>query len=373
MADLNLDYDVNRAFSRIEDELIASMIRNLKNHKVEEVNSGFQWEQWQALQLKALLDYQTKNHAKYSRDFSSINKKIETLLRTFYAKGSADEERRILQAIKRGFKVRGKNVGASQGVHVGEFFHINERKLEALISATHHDMSSAETAILRRADDVYRKVIFDAQAYVNTGAATYEKAVDMATKDMRTVGLQCVTYKDGSQHTLEDYADMALRTGNKRAYLSGEGSMRQGWEIYTVIVNRRSDRGPGGVCGDCVRFVGRVFIDDVWGGGPGDGISPITGKRYPLLSTAIADGLYHPRCRDSHTTYFEGISTMGSPYTREELQEAVDAQAAEKRAQDIERYIKAWERRGKYALSDDEKRICQEKVAFWKSQRPQQG
>lgn len=372
MADLNLDYDMNRAFARIEDELIASMVRNLRTHKVEEINSGMQWAQWQALQLKALLDYQTRNRAKYARDFSSINKKIETLLRTFYAKGSADEERRILQAIKKGFKVRGKNAGANAGVHVGEFFHINERKLEALVTATKHDMSQAETAILRKADDVYRQVIFDAQAYVNTGSATYEKAIDMATKDMRTVGLQCVTYKDGSQHTLEDYADMALRTGNKRAYLSGEGSMRQGWEIYTVIVNRRSDRGPGGVCGDCVRFVGRVFIDDVWGGGPGDGISPITGKKYPLLSTAIADGLYHPRCRDSHTTFFEGISTIDSPYTREELQEAVDAQAAEKRAKDIERYITAWERRGTYALSDDEKRICQEKVAFWKSQRDSQ-
>lgn len=370
MADLNLDYDVSKAFSRIEDELIASMIRNLRTHKVEEINSGMQWAQWQALQLRALLDYQTRNRSKYARDFSSINKKIEKLLRTFYAKGSADEERRILQAIKRGFKVRGKNAGASQGLSVGEFFHINERKLEALISATHHDMSNAETAILRRADDIYRKVIFDAQAYVNTGAGTYEKAVDMATRDMRTVGLQCVTYKDGSQHTLEDYADMALRTGVKRSYLSGEGSMRQGWGIYTVIVNRRSDRGPGGVCSDCVRFVGKVYIDDVWGGGPGDGISPVTGKKYPLLSSAIADGLYHPRCRDSHTTYFEGISTMGDPYTREELQEAVDAQAIERRAKEIARHIESWQRRERYALSDEEKDTCRRHLAQWKSERP---
>lgn len=370
MADLNLDYDINKAFARIEDELIASMVRNLANHKVEEINSGMEWSQWQALQLKALMDYQTKNRRKYAREFAKINAKITELLRRSYAKGNADEERRILQAIKKGFKVRGRNQGASAGMAAGEFFKVNDRKLEALITAVHHDMSSAEVAILRRADDIYRKVIFDAQAYVNTGSATYEKAVDMATKDMRTAGLQCVTYKDGSQHTLEDYADMALKTGTKRAYLGGEGSQRQGWGIYTVIVNRRSDRGPNGVCSDCVRFVGKVYIDDVWGDGPKDGISPVTGRKYPLLSTAIADGLYHPRCRDSHTTYFEGISTMGDPYSREELQEAVEAQDKEKRAKDVERYISSWERREKYALSDEEKDICRKKIDYWKSQRP---
>lgn len=38
----------------------------------------------------------------------------------------------------------------------------------------------AETAVLRKADDDYRKAIFNAQVYANSGAGTYEKAVDMA-------------------------------------------------------------------------------------------------------------------------------------------------------------------------------------------------
>ena len=51
------DYDIGEAFGEIEDELISSMIRNLKRHQVEEVTEGIEWAQWQALQLQALEDY----------------------------------------------------------------------------------------------------------------------------------------------------------------------------------------------------------------------------------------------------------------------------------------------------------------------------
>ena len=81
-----------------------------------------------------------------------------------------------------------------------------------------NDMQSAETAVLRMANDQYRKVIFNAQVYANSGAGTYEKAVDMATKDFLSAGLNCVQYANGARHTLADYADMAIRTASKRAY-----------------------------------------------------------------------------------------------------------------------------------------------------------
>lgn len=126
----------------------------------------------------------------------------------------------------------------------GEFFQLNERKLEALIKATTHDMEKAETAVLRMADDQYRRVIFNARAYANTGSGTYEKAVDMATRDMLAAGLNCVEYKNGARHTLADYADMAIRTACKRAYLQGEGAKRQEWGVSTVIMNKRGNPCP---------------------------------------------------------------------------------------------------------------------------------
>ena len=71
-------------------------------------------------------------------------------------------------------------------------------------------MEAAETAVLRKAIDDYRKAIFNAQVYANTGAGTYEKAVDMATRTCSR-GLNCVEYANGARHTLADYADMAIR------------------------------------------------------------------------------------------------------------------------------------------------------------------
>ena len=47
-----MGYDVSRAFERIENELLESMIRNLKKHKAEETELGFEWPQWQAVQLE---------------------------------------------------------------------------------------------------------------------------------------------------------------------------------------------------------------------------------------------------------------------------------------------------------------------------------
>ena len=118
-------------------------------------------------------------------------------------------------------------------------------------------MEKAEVAVLRMADDQYRRVIYNAQVYANTGAGTYEKAVDMATKDFLSAGLNCIEYKNGARHTLADYADMAIRTASKRAYLQGEGEKRQEWGIHTVIVNKR-----GNPCPKCLPFCGKVLIDD---------------------------------------------------------------------------------------------------------------
>lgn len=273
------DYDIEGAFAAIENELISSMMRNMKRHRVEEVAEDKQWEMWQALQLKSLEEYKKKNQGKFTSWFSDINGQIDEAIKQANQTGQMEQELEILKAIKKGFKGARKASSTMQA----EFFRLNERKLDALIKATTNDLRKAEYAILRRADDQYRKAIFNAQVYANSGAGTYEKAVDMATKDMLSAGLNCVEYANGARHTLKDYADMAIRTASKRAYLQGEGMMRQSWGISTVIINKR-----GNPCPKCLPFVGKVLIDDVWSGGDAsDG-------NYPLMSSAIAAGLYHP-------------------------------------------------------------------------------
>ena len=357
MPKLNTVYDIGTAFEAIEDELMASMIRNMKRHKVEEIGDAKQWSMWQAEMLHSLEKYRHDNQKKFGKQFQAINSKITGLIQAAKIEGGMAQETKILDAIRKGFP-------AKQAVRGGtaEFFKVNDRKLNALIEATQNDMQSAEAAVLRMANDQYRKIIFNAQMYANSGAGTYEKAVDMATKDFLSAGLNCIQYANGARHTIADYADMAIRTAGKRAYLQGEGQKRQEWGICTVIMNKR-----GSPCPKCLPFVGKVLIDDVWSGGPKSGKSPVTGIRYPLMSSAIAAGLYHPRCQDHHSTYFEGISEPpDNKYTREELNDLADQARQEAKQQYAARQEKRFGRLAEYSLDQENQKRYELKRKEWR-------
>ena len=351
---INDEYDIGKAFQAIEEELMASMVRNMKRHRAWEDAEGMHWEQWQALQLKSLEKYKKDNQKRFKGQFKDINREIESLIYAAHKQGGMDQEKAILRAIKKGLPAKKISKGAT-----AEFFKINDRKLDALIKATTDDMQKAETAVLRMANDQYRKIIYNAQVYANTGAGTYEKAVDMATKDMLSSGLNCVEYANGARHTLSDYADMAIRTASKRAYLQGEGQKRQEWGVHLVIMNKR-----GNPCPKCLPFVGKVLIDDVWSGGSkSDG-------NYPLMSSAISAGLYHPRCKDGHTTYFPGISTPpDDKFSKRELAEIKEQSKQEAKQQYAVRQAEKYGRLARFSLDPENQEQYQQKAEQWRNVR----
>ena len=152
------DYDIGKAFEEIENELIDSMMRNFSRHRAEETKEGYNWTQWQAEQLKNLEEYRRKNAKKFGKRFKSINSKVEEMIRTAKADGSSDQEAEILETVKNGFKPPEKPSEHS----TGEFFKVNERKLDALVKSTTDDLKRAETAVLRMSNDKYRKAIYNA-------------------------------------------------------------------------------------------------------------------------------------------------------------------------------------------------------------------
>lgn len=344
------DYNIREAFEKIEDELIDSMMRNFSRHRAEETKEGYNWTQWQAEQLKSLEEYRKHNAKKFGKRFKTINSKVEEMIRTAKADGNASQEAEILEAVKDGFKAPKKPSAHS----TAEFFKVNDRKLDALIKSTTDDLKRAETAVLRMSNDKYRKAIFNAQVAMNTGAVTYEKAVDIACKDMLNAGLNCVEYKNGARHTLSDYADMAVKTANKRAYLRGEGEKRAEWGVSLVVVNSRQ-----GGCPDCAKYIGKVFIDDVYSNGKkSDG-------NYPLLSTAIKNGLFHPRCKDSISTYYPELDDLDAPLSDYEIKELDRQRGIEEKQQYAQRQAERFDRRAEYSLDKDNKRIVQTRADEW--------
>lgn len=342
-------YDVSRAFERIENELLESMTRNLKKHKAEETELGIEWTQWQAIQLEELHRFKQEAAKKYGLEFKSMNKKIRETIANASLQGASDEELNVLKALEKGYVLK-RERGLSAG-----FFQTNQKRLDALMNAVEHDMKTAQTAVLRYANDQYRRIIFQSQVAASSGALTYEKAVDMTTSDFLKNGINCITYSNGAVHNIVSYADMAVRTASKRAYLMGEGQKRQEWGISTVILNKRFN-----ACPLCMPFEGKVLIDDVWSGGSSKDGS------YPLMSSAMAAGLYHPNCKDKHSTYFEGISSKPESRYYEEKPVIKERQLIENKLNHAKRQAKSYNRLAKNSLDAENQETYRARASEWR-------
>lgn len=357
---MNNEYDISQAFQRIEEILIKSMKRNLTRHLNEEMDLNMNWTAWQAEQLEGLEQFKRSNKNLFKNDFSTINADIEEFIKKSYENGKLNQEKVILESIKNGtFNSNNKQINKMWQIYKttknrrikkkqltriyekvnqaeSTFFKINEKKLNALIKETTSNFQKAELSILRYTNDQYRKIIYDAQVYANTGSGTIQQAIDMATKDFLSKGINNIEYANGVMVNIASYAEMAIKTANKRAYLQGEGTKRNEWGVHTVFVPNR-----GGGCPYCIKFQGKIFIDDVWSGGTEEE-SKKTG--YPLLSTAIKAKLFHPNCKDTIVTYFPGISTKPIPPTKEELEIKKQNYIIEQKQRDNERKIRKYKR-----------------------------
>lgn len=337
------EYDIVGAFQDIEMELIKSMQRTMKRHIGEEFQEEINWTQWQAEMLNGLAQYKAENADKLQGYYSTINDEIEEAIRLAYQTGESEQEIEILKAIQEGFKTDKTGIGTN--AMQGSFFKINEDKLNALIKATTEDMSKAENAILRMTDDVYRQTIFKAQMFYNSGASTLWKAVDMATKDFLSAGINCIQYKNGARVNIASYSEMALRTANKRANLMGSANKREEWGIHTVKMSSHSS-----ACPMCIQWQGKVYIDDVYGKGTKE---ESVKSKYPLLSEAIKGGAMHPNCKNGISTYYEGINQPPKEPTKEEIEEMTRRYNLEQRQRECERNIRKYKRLENGSLDAD--------------------
>lgn len=290
------NYDIEKIFEEIENELISSMKRTLWSHKKDEETKGFDWPQWQALKLKHLEDFRKNNKdifKKYNKDIDYATKKE---MKKQFREGASRTNKGALKAgiIKK-----------EDSQLSGSFFGLNDRKIKALMKSITNDINDVKYAALRMADDQYRQIIYKAEVFANTGAKTVKQAIDMATHDFLARGFNCIEYSNGSRHNIADYCDMAIRTANKRANLMGEGEMRKKLGNPLVYISRHN-----GACDKCAPWQGRVYIDDVYSGGTEE-----DGK-YPLLSTAIDGGLFHPRCQHGSSTYYPDINDEPEEVTK---------------------------------------------------------
>ena len=290
-------------FVEIEERLISSLKRNLTAHRDWEKEEGIQWPAWQAEKLKNLSRYRQQNQEIMDEYTSIIDEETQVMLQEQYKEGYHSQDDVILSDEK----VKGTKNEKSSQLPDESFFGINTPRLDSLIEDMQNREERAESSALRMMDDIYRRTVMKAQMAMASGAVTLPQAIDIAVKDFLEKGITCIEYKDGSRHNIADYIQMALRTAATRSYLQGEARRRAELGIDTVLVSQY------GQCSEtCLPWQGRVYIDDVWGDWDGersgDRGKSRNGKWYPLLSVAVENGLFHPNCRHTITTWYEGIS-----------------------------------------------------------------
>lgn len=337
------DYDIEKIFEQIENDLISSMKRTLWNHKEDEKTKGFNWPQWQALKLKQLEDFRKNNQEIFKNYNQDIKYATKIQMKKQFREGASRTNK---EAIKAGV------IKKEDSQLSGSFFGLNDRKIKALMKSTTNDMNDVKYATLRMADDKLRQIIYKAEVYANTGVRTVKQAIDMASKEFLVKGFDCIEYKNGSRHNITDYCDMAIRTANKRANLMGEGEMRKKLDNPLVYISKHS-----GACDKCAKWQGRIYIDDVWSGGKEE-----DGK-YPLLSTAIEGGLFHPRCEHGSNTYYPDINDEP-----EEVTQALNNEHEDEYTQALQRQKRQYERLALGSLLPENVLTYQNKVNELQSQ-----
>lgn len=283
--------DIVKIFEEIELRLISSLKRNLTRHKQEEQKYGFEWSAWQTEKLRNINSFRRECSAIVNEYHNIIDTNTRQIMHNEFVQG-----------------MNGIDIPKDDEPH---FFGVDKTKVSTLINDVVNLEKHAETAALRTMDDVYRQTVNKAQLAMSTGSVTLQKAIDMAVQDFLSKGINCIVYSNGRRVNIADYVRMALRTTSTRANLYGMSAKIRQLGYDTLLVSSY------GMCSEtCLPWQGRPYIDDVFSMWDGEiqersngelwGKSHYCGKWFPLLSTALHGGLFHPNCRHTILMWRDG-------------------------------------------------------------------
>lgn len=321
--------DIVRIFEEIEQRLVQSLRRNLSRHKEEEEQEEKQWSAWQAEKLRSLEKFRKENAEIMAEYTEQIDQETRQIMEEEFSQG--------VNSVDVPPAVPAEDAPAEIQPEP-QFFGVDRTKVNKLIEDVTNLEKHAETAALRLTDDVYRQTVNRVQLAMSTGSMTLQQAIDIAVKDFLNQGINCIVYRDGRRVNIADYVRMALRTTATRAALQGKSAKFKALGYDTVQVSSY------GMCSKtCEPWQGRIYIEDTFSMWDGevqeypDGIlwgkSGYCGKWFPLLSSAIEKGLFHPNCRHTILLWRDG----------DPLPESVDNTDSERRYK-LEQQQRALER-----------------------------
>lgn len=349
-----ISYDLEKELMNIEFELINDIKTNLRKRLGKNTTYGVEESitHFQASAIQEIDSYRKDVLKTINSLYDPLYNNVESAIKTAYVAGARSEEYKILAAIHKGYIPSKKGIELNQG-----FFAINKNKLNSLQKEAENLLNKCKISILRTTDDIYREIVYKAAIYSNVGYSTWE-CVDKSMEECLKNGITGITYKNGNRVNISSYLEMAIRTSSIRSKQFGEGSMRENWGINTVLISQY------GSCSKlCLPWQGRVYEDDVYTNLPYQG-------KYPRLSDAIHGGLFHPNCRHTSSTYFEGINEKPKKQSKKQQQETTEHSELEKKQRYYERKIRENKKLEKAMMSSSMKKKYHNRVLkYQKNQR----
>ena len=271
----------------------------------------------------------------------------------------------ITAAVDDAYAVGGATMLRDIGQAVGALDVIPPARIAAVRAITAdigEGLTSAQPAILRRVDDIFRDVVGRATSSTLAGGIGRLDAAQAAMVELAGHGIDSIPIGRGTMG-MTDYLSMAVRTGTSRAAIEGSAAtmLDAGVELCTIHPGPRSCE----ICDDWANVI--LTVDP--GGTEGtytfdavDGSGPVEVDVAGSLDDARDDGWGHPNCRCAIAPYLPGVTepTDRPPWD----QEGYEAQQQQRQ---IERQIRNWKTRETIALDPAAQQQAADKVAAWQA------
>lgn len=269
----------------------------------------------------------------------------------------------IMQALSAAYGAGTLSAFADVGDHAQHLAPLADQRANAVVTLaaeTVRGVASAQGAILRAVDDLYRAVVGQVASQVTTGAIGRQEAVQSALRQFARAGLRSIETRRGTMN-LADYTQMAVRTATSRTALAGhlDAMDRVGLDLVVIHPGPRA-------CKVCDRWARNVLTR-----GRQTGVqrleSVTTGREVAVtvdatLADARAAGWGHPNCRCALQTYLPGLTKRSVIERPRWDQEGYEAQ---QRQRGIERQIRGWKTQQAIAITPEAKAEAGQRVKAW--------
>lgn len=222
----------------------------------------------------------------------------------------------------------------------------------ALVSEAITTMEPVHRNLVRRVEDIWKRIGVEATGYSISGAMTTQQAAQRAFTRMARDGLPFFVDKSGRKWGLDTYAEMTVRTMTNKALRAGHTDTMMQHGIDLVVVSSHKNPAP-----QCAPFERKVLSLT---GKYQPGTHRIDGNIVQVTATmrdAEDSGLHHPNCRHTHSGYIPGFTRVSdAPYDGDD-----SGYKATQKQRYYERQIRASKRMESAAIDESDVRAARQR------------